>query len=105
MATSVPDDLDWPADAPPAERALRRWVDEQLDDRVTALPSVRLTDLGEGPPVRYVAVDSGNVEQAALQEARRLQRDDRVLASDLAVLRLFANPNPRKWRDVGPTAT
>jgi len=48
MATSVPPDPVWPADASPAERALWRWAVDQLPERVRVLPGVHLTDLSDG---------------------------------------------------------
>lgn len=50
MATSVPSDPRWSADAPPGEKQLWRWAVEQLDDRVRVLPQVLLTVPDRGRP-------------------------------------------------------
>ncbi|MFU8840261.1 MAG: DNA/RNA helicase domain-containing protein [Nitriliruptoraceae bacterium] len=49
---------------------------------------------GDGPAVRFVAVDHAEVVDATDAVARRLQRDERIADRDLAVLWLFHNP----WR-------
>lgn len=48
MATSVPAEPIWPADAPPAEQALWAWAVGQLPDRVQVAPGIRLTDVSAG---------------------------------------------------------
>ncbi len=48
---------------------------------------------GDGPDVRFVPVDSDEVVDQTEVVARRLQREERVHDSDLAVLWLFHNPH------------
>lgn len=47
---------------------------------------------GEGPPVAFVDCPTDRVVARAVEVARKLERDDRIAASDLAVLYLFHNP-------------
>jgi len=47
---------------------------------------------GDGPPVRFVAVPGEHVVARTREVARKLQRDERVVDGDLAVLWLFHNP-------------
>lgn len=47
---------------------------------------------GDGLPVRFVAVPGEHVVARIREVARKLQRDERVVDGDLAVLWLFHNP-------------
>jgi hypothetical protein len=47
---------------------------------------------GDGPPVRFVAAPVGHVVAKTKEVARKLQRDERLPDSDVAVLWLFHNP-------------
>ena len=56
MGTSIPPEPRWAPDTSPAERALWRWVVEQLDDDVLVLPQVAMT-VGQGGRVEEAEAD------------------------------------------------
>lgn len=59
---------------------------------------------GEGPPIRFVATKSERVIARATEIARKLERAERIPASDLAVLYLFHNPHQHHSDEVARAA-
>lgn len=59
---------------------------------------------GDGPPLRFVACPSDRVVARAWEVAKKLQRDDRIPAADLAVLYLFHNPHQHHSDEVAAAA-
>lgn len=59
---------------------------------------------GDGPPVEFVDCPTDRVVARAAEVAKRLERDDGIDASDLAVLYLFHNPHRAHSDDVARAA-